>query len=142
MSLGKDNNKSGEQRNKYILNNMGSFSSDGRSNKFNSTSIAKILILKLLLTKGKYGHEIISEIEQIFENAWRPSPGLIYPLLRDMEADMLICGEWDIPDKKSTRTYRITDDGIKQYQLLLSIYKPIIDDAQNIIERVKTALYK
>lgn len=133
---------SGEKRNRYILNNMGSFISNNGNNKFNSTSITKILILKLLSEKSRYGHELMDEIEKIFGYTWRPSPGMIYPLLIKMRDDMLIDGDWDIPDKKSTRTYFITDEGLKHYKVLLNIYKPIINEAENMIKMIKSSLYE
>lgn len=111
-------------------------------NKINTTAIVKLLILNLLITKSHYGNEIIDKIEIIFNYLWRPSPGMIYPLLRDMEENMFIEGWWDEPDKKTKRHYRITDIGIKHYESIKLLYKPLLEESLNIIDCTINAIYK
>lgn len=111
-------------------------------NKINTTTIVKLLILNLLLQKSHYGNEIIDKIEIIFKYLWRPSPGMIYPLLRDMEDNMLIEGWWDEPDKKTKRNYRITDIGIKHYENIKLLYKPLLEESLSIIDSTIKAIYK
>lgn len=111
-------------------------------NKINTTAIVKLLILNLLIIKSHYGNEIIDKIEIIFNYLWRPSPGMIYPLLRDMEENMFIEGWWDEPDKKTKRHYRITDAGIKHYESIKLLYKPLLEESLNIIDCTMKAIYK
>lgn len=111
-------------------------------NKLNTTAIVKLFILHFLSEKSCYGNEIIDRIEKSLCYSWRPSPGMIYPLLRNMEDDMLIDGWWDEPDKKTKRHYKITDIGIKQYEKLKLIYKPLLDESLKIIDATLKTIYK
>lgn len=122
--------------------------SDGKNrnrqfpNKINTTTIVKLLILNLLITKNHYGNEIIDKIEIDLNYMWRPSPGMIYPLLRDMEENMLIEGWWDEPDKKTKRHYKITDIGMKHYENIKSLYKPLLYESLSIIDSTINTIYK
>lgn len=111
-------------------------------NKVNTTTIVKLLILNLLISKSHYGNEIIDKIEIDLNYKWRPSPGMIYPLLRDMEENMLIEGWWDEPDKKTKRHYRITDIGIKHYENIKLLYRPLLEESLSIIDSTINTIYK
>jgi len=53
-------------------------------------SILRVAILKLLREKGELtGYDIIKEIE-LRTGYWRPSPGTIYPILKDLEARAIV----------------------------------------------------
>lgn len=55
-----------------------------------------------------HGYELIEELDNRSDGAWRPSPGSIYPALRRMEARGLVTGE---DDDNGKRIYSITEDG-------------------------------
>ncbi len=110
--------------------------------KVNTTTIVKLLILNLLSNKRHYGNEIIDRIEELMDYKWRPSPGMIYPLLRKMEEDLLIEGWWDEPDKKSKRHYNITDTGITYFERIKYINKPLLEESLSIIDNTIKAIYK
>jgi len=81
--------------------------------KISTTQFTKLYILHLLIEKDYYGNELIDEIKRRVDYKWEPSPGMIYPLLRNLESNNYIVGWWEEPDKKSIRHYRITDEGIE-----------------------------
>ena len=62
-------------------------------------------VLKLLDEKPRSGSEIMSEIEQMTEGRWKPSPGSIYPLL-----------SW-LQDKGYTIETQDQEPGLKRYKL-------------------------
>ncbi|HEY5535232.1 MAG TPA: helix-turn-helix transcriptional regulator [Ignavibacteria bacterium] len=72
---------------------------------------------------------------------WKPSNSLIYPLLRNMEENIWVKGWWDIPDKKTRRNYMITDEGIKHYNTIKLIYKPLLDESLAITQGVLNKIY-
>ena len=111
-------------------------------NKINTTTIVKLLILNLLIKKDHYGNEIIDKIEVALNYLWRPSPGMIYPLLRNMEDNLLIEGWWDEPDKKTIRHYKVTDIGIKHYENIKLLYKPLLEESLSIIDSTINIIYK
>lgn len=110
--------------------------------KLNSTSILKIMILDFLIKDGScYGHELSSKIEVEMNCMWKPSNGLIYPLLRHMEENMWLEGWWDVPDKKTRRNYRITEEGIKHFNFIKLMYKPLLDESLAITQGVLNKIY-
>lgn len=106
-----------------------------------TTSFVKLYILHLLNEKSYYGNKIKDEIKKRLENKWEPSPGMIYPLLRQLEGEGYIVGNWDEPNKRSIRRYRITDNGIKHYKVLLLQNKSSFDDSLLIIKNVLKDIY-
>src|SRR5487761_728502 len=64
-------------------------------------------ILALLQEGPRNGYQIMSEIEERSEGAWRPSPGAVYPALQLLADEGLIIGE----EAGGRRTYQLTDAG-------------------------------
>jgi DNA-binding PadR family transcriptional regulator len=64
-------------------------------------------ILALLKESPRNGYQIMSEIEERSNGAWRPSPGAIYPALSQLSDEGLITGE----ESGGKRVYRLTDAG-------------------------------
>ena len=110
--------------------------------KISTTSFVKLYILHLLQEKSYYGNKIKDEIKKRLDGRWEPSPGMIYPLLREMEEDGYIEGWWEEPDKRSIRRYRITDEGIRHYKVILNQNKSTFEDSLLIIRNVLKDIYK
>jgi hypothetical protein len=110
--------------------------------KISTTSFVKLYILHLLTEKSYYGNEIIDEIKNRLNEKWEPSPGMIYPLLRDLEENEYITGWWQEPDKRSIRRYRLTDKGLEHYKKIKLLYKPIFEDSLVIINNTLKDIYK
>lgn len=110
--------------------------------KISTTSFVKLYILHLLKDKISYGNEIIYEIKDRLDGKWEPSPGMVYPLLQNLETKGYIVGSWDEPDKRSIKRYRITDNGLKHYQTILLQNKPLFQDSLSIIQCVLNDIYK
>lgn len=107
-----------------------------------TTSFVKLYILHLLTEGHYYGNKIKDEIKLRLDNKWEPSPGMIYPLLRDLESEGYIEGWWDEPHKRSIRRYKITDLGLSHYKVLLLQNKPALDDSLIIVRNVLEDIYK
>jgi len=65
-------------------------------------------ILRMLNEKPMSGSEIMSEIEELTNGHWRPSPGSIYPLL-----------SW-LQDKDYVKETIVEGEGLKRYMLTAS----------------------
>lgn len=107
-----------------------------------TTSFVKLYILHLLTEKYYYGNKIKDEINRRLNGKWSPSPGMIYPLLREMEEEGYIEGWWDEPQKRSIRRYKITDKGIEHYKVIKLQSKPSFDDSLLIVKNVLKDIYK
>lgn len=106
-----------------------------------TTSFVKLYILHLLTEKGYYGNKIKDEISDRLSNKWTPSPGMIYPLLRELESEGYIEGSWDEPEKRSIRRYKITDEGIKHYKVIHRQSKEAFDNSLFIVKAVLKDIY-
>lgn len=112
--------------------------------KISTNTFITIYILHLLKKKGKlYGKEIINEIEDRFAGKWKPSHGLVYPILRELEKEGLVDGEW-IGDKskKTIRVYTITKKGAHAYEVEKEKHKEIFTQSFLIMETLMGDLYK
>ncbi len=109
--------------------------------KISTTSFVKLYILHLLRERSYYGNEIIDEVKTRLDGKWEPSPGMVYPLLRDLEENGYVTSWWDEPDKRSIRRYKMTDEGYKHYRVIQVMYKPIFEDSLHIINNVLKDIY-
>jgi DNA-binding PadR family transcriptional regulator len=50
----------------------------------------KLIILKLLSKGPRHGYALMKDIEKYTEEEWQPSPGSIYPALKELENEGLI----------------------------------------------------
>ncbi|SDK47895.1 PadR family transcriptional regulator [Natronincola ferrireducens] len=110
--------------------------------KISTTQFVKLYILHLLSKKSFYGNEIIEEIKTRMDYKWEPSPGMIYPLLRELESNNYIIGWWKEPDKRSIRHYRITDEGLEHYNNIKRLYEQVLQDSLTIIKNTLKDIYK
>jgi len=64
-------------------------------------------ILVLLAEEPRNGYQLMQEIEQRSEGAWRPSPGSVYPALQQLEDEGLVRTEGG----EGQRVFALTDAG-------------------------------
>lgn len=85
-------------------------------------------MLSLLMEKPHHGSEIMNAIQKMSAGTWKPSPGSVYPLLKKLEKDGLIHGEWVSGRAAATRIYSVTKKGRMklpeiQQQLLAELHE-------------------
>ena len=79
----------------------------------------KLLLLELIGEQPRHGYDLIQQIEGLFDGAYSPSPGVIYPALAFLESGQL--AEVAIQDDK--KNYSITESGreyLSQQQVALN----------------------
>jgi DNA-binding PadR family transcriptional regulator len=64
-------------------------------------------ILLLLVEEPRNGYQLMQELEQRSDGAWRPSPGSVYPALQLLADEGLIRGE----SREGGTVYELTDAG-------------------------------
>lgn len=64
-------------------------------------------VLALLAEKPMHGYQIIHEIEERSNGAWKPSPGSVYPTLQLLADEGVIAVE----EANGRKTYALTDEG-------------------------------
>ncbi len=70
-----------------------------------------LLVLHLLGAGPSYGNQLMERVGQLTGGLLNVNPNTMYPLLRQLEGDGLVAGEWEHPQRRSRRFYRLTDDG-------------------------------
>ena len=70
-----------------------------------------LLVLHFVQEAPTYGNQLMERIGELTHGALSVNPNTMYPLLRSLEARGLIAGEWEHPERRSRRFYRITDAG-------------------------------
>ncbi len=100
-----------------------------------------LLVLHLIEREPQYGNRLIEEIEAITEGAILANPNTIYPLLRQLEADHLIKGDWEHPDRRTRRYYSITAAGRREHARLRTELEPFLDSVIRSVTLIKRELY-
>ena len=79
----------------------------GRGPRVFAPGDLKLLLLALIAEQPCHGYDLIRQIESMFDGAYSPSPGVIYPNLTFLEESEMISGDADGGKKR----YAITDAG-------------------------------
>ena len=71
----------------------------------------RVAVLILLNNKPSHGYEIMKEIKTRTRGFYTPTPGGVYPILKDLERTGYVKGEWHRQNNRKIKTYRITEEG-------------------------------
>lgn len=74
-------------------------------------SFLDLFVLDLLDDSPKHGYELMKELKN--RTGARIGAGTLYPLLYELEERKLVSGEWNSPNRRSRKIYRITEPGSK-----------------------------
>lgn len=92
----------------------------------------KLLILASLSRRPMHGYEIMKEAAERTLGLWKPTAGGTYPLLRKMEGDGWIKGEWRVSGGRRRKVYRMTRKGGAKLRRLLKIHGTVLRIAHRI----------
>jgi PadR family transcriptional regulator PadR len=115
--------------------------SDALGGDIRRRDVFPLLVLHLISREEAYGNRLIEEIERITESVISVNPNTIYPLLRQMEADGLIEGRWEHPDRRSRRYYSITPAGRREHKRLRGEVEPFIESVIRSMTLLQKELY-
>jgi DNA-binding PadR family transcriptional regulator len=94
----------------------------------------RIATLILLSKKPHHGYEIMKEIKERTRGFWKPTPGGMYPILKDLQESGYIQGEWETKTRRKKRIYIITESGRTVLKRALSKEKQLADTMRNLFE--------
>lgn len=100
-----------------------------------------LYVLYILSISPSNGNDISHRIGERTNGLWLPSTGGIYPLLKKLEKQHLIVGEWDDPKKKFQKIYTLTDKGREEFENKKTLLKPKIEEALQVFKIVYRDLY-
>jgi DNA-binding PadR family transcriptional regulator len=87
-----------------------------------------------------YGNQLMERIAELTGGLLAVNPNTMYPLLRQLEGDGLIAGEWEHPERRSRRFYRLTAAGEAERARLGEDIAPRLDAAAAAIDAIRAAL--
>ncbi len=110
----------------------------------------RIGILILLNKKPSHGYELMKEFKNRSKGLYKPTPGGVYPILRDLEQSGYIKGQWQAQKKRRFKVYTVTSSGeailkraiTKQTEISNNIYNLFQEFAKDVlnVEMAKTPL--
>jgi DNA-binding PadR family transcriptional regulator len=93
-------------------------------------------VLHLVSQKPRYGNEIMEIIAERTGGQWVANPGAIYPLLTQLEAQSLIEGIWEDPQKRTIRIYSLTKAGEQELIRLKAVVSPKLKEAVGVLHKL------
>lgn len=100
-----------------------------------------LYVLHILNFGPTTGNYISHDIGERTNGKWVPSTGGIYPLLKSLEKDGLVVGNWDDPKKKFRKIYSLTPEGKKEYLRKKALLKPKIEEALEVFKIIYNDIY-
>ncbi len=108
----------------------------------------RVAVLILLNNKPSHGYEIMKEIKDKTRGFYKPTPGGVYPILKDLEKAGYITGEWHKQNNRSIKTYRITEKGkiilrnaiVKQSEIANNMNRLFQEFARDVLNMESSAV--
>ena len=102
--------------------------------------LLRLLVLHLLGSGPSYGNQLMERVGELTGGLVGVNPNTMYPLLRALEAEGLVAGEWEHPERRSRRFYRLTASGVAERDLLLSEVAPRLDELAAAVDLIRREL--
>ena len=133
--------KAGEKAARKSQGRRGGRPSDVFGGEIRRRDVFPLLVLHLVAKEPTYGNRLIEAIEEMTQGVISVNPNTMYPLLRQMEADGLVEGRWELPDRRTRRYYSITPAGKREYKRLLKDVEPFLDSVIRSVSLIKREVY-
>ncbi|MGV8861309.1 MAG: PadR family transcriptional regulator [Pseudomonas sp.] len=98
----------------------------GRGPRVFAPGDLKLLLLALIAEQPSHGYDLIRQIEGMFDGAYSPSPGVIYPTLTFLEESEMILGDAQ-GGKKHYVVTRIGEQSLSEQAIALEGVRTRID---------------
>ena len=96
-----------------------------------------LLVLHFVSEEPSYGNQLMDRIGALTAGALAVNPNTMYPLLRALEAAGHVAGEWEHPERRSRRFYRITPSGREELERLGRELRPRLDRIALSIDAIR-----
>jgi DNA-binding PadR family transcriptional regulator len=118
----------------------GAGSTDPLVGDLRRAGLLPLLVLHYVAREPSYGNQLIERIEALSGGALTVNPNTMYPLLRSLEARGLVAGEWEHPERRSRRFYRITPAGEAERARLAADLEPRLERVERSIAAIRKEL--
>jgi PadR family transcriptional regulator PadR len=115
-------------------------SSDPLVGDLRRAGLLPLLVLHLRQGAPSYGNQLMDRVGEVTGGLVAVNPNTMYPLLRRLEDEGLVAGEWEHPERRSRRFYRLTEAGDAERARLAEAVRPRLDAAATALEGIRTEL--
>jgi PadR family transcriptional regulator PadR len=104
------------------------------------SGLVTLLVLHFLALEPRCGNQLMESIATMTGGALAVNPNTMYPLLHTLEERGMIAGEWEHPERRSRRCYRITAEGEAERARLVVHLAPNLDAIAATIDVIRHEL--
>jgi PadR family transcriptional regulator PadR len=97
-----------------------------------------LLVLHFLSEGPSYGNQLMERVSHVTGGLVAVNPNTMYPLLRSLEGRELVAGEWEHPERRSRRFYRLTPAGEAERDRLRGEIGPYLDAVARSVELIRS----
>jgi len=102
--------------------------------------VLRLLVLHLLGSGPSYGNQLMDRVGELSGGLIAANPNTMYPLLRALEADGLVAGKWEHPERRSRRFYELTAAGGAERDRLAAEVAPRLDELAAAVDLIRREL--
>ena len=102
--------------------------------------LLRLLVLHLLGSGPSYGNQLMDRVGELTGGLIAANPNTMYPLLRALEADGLVAGKWEHPERRSRRFYELTAAGGAERDRLAAEVAPRLDELAAAVDLIRQEL--
>ncbi len=100
----------------------------------------RFLVLTLLALKPSHGYELSKKIEEFTRGFIRPSPGSVYPLLRELKEEGLVEEDLVVEKGRARKIYKLTRKGEETILHELNVFYDIMNGIFEIAVAARRSL--
>ncbi len=100
-----------------------------------------LYVLYVLNLGPTNGNDISHKIGKRTKGRWIPSTGGIYPILKKLEKEKMLSGQWDESKKQIQKIYTLTPLGVEELNKRKELLKGKIEEALEVFKIVYKDLY-
>jgi DNA-binding PadR family transcriptional regulator len=119
----------------------GAGSQDPLVGELRRAGLLPLLVLHFLAREPSYGNQLMERVTELTGGLIAVNPNTMYPLLRQLEQQGLVRGEWEHPERRSRRFYRLTAAGATERDRLAVDLGPRLDAIAAGIDLIRRELH-
>jgi PadR family transcriptional regulator PadR len=104
------------------------------------SGLLRLLVLHLLAAGPSYGNQLMERVGALTGGLVAVNPNTMYPLLRALEAEGLVAGAWEHPERRSRRFYRLTEPGAAERDRLAEQIAPRLEELADAVDVLRREL--
>jgi PadR family transcriptional regulator PadR len=115
---------------------------DPFSGEMRRRQVLPLLVFHLISEQPSYGNQLMERIGELTEGVLSVNPNTMYPLLRKLEEEGLIEGQWEHPERRTRRFYSLTRKGRAEYRRLVEDVRPFLENVAHSVGEIINEVYR